>query len=407
MQDYFILETPQKLFTKDFKNFLKIIPLTITSPMSPLLEDECVLAYVISGKGKIFINGISFELKSGSLCQLHSFHTFLIEPDIRHPLNMLFLVDDYTLMGYWGFFQNDSTTEIDEIFYLSPVIYPNKETQKTIEHIFDIFRDEERSQEKHSLLIRSTLCARIRYLYQYICKNQPKNCAHYHPTPIWNIMIYITVYGAMNLNLEKLSALFQLPSSTINKELRRITNMSFAQFLARARINYASGALMLEHISLQSIAVNSGFSSESTFFRQFYKYRGCTPKEYRQQIAAEKFRNPNALVSDKAYEILHYIICHFNHETSLKALCNDLYMTEQNVADTLGKKFHTTYHQLVTVYRLRYAQALLLVSPMTLEDISAYCGFNSVHTFIRLFKEKNQMTPTEYRNIYPRAPLNA
>ncbi|MCD7819355.1 MAG: helix-turn-helix domain-containing protein, partial [Lachnospiraceae bacterium] len=327
MQDYFILETPQKRFTKDFQNFLKIIPLTITAPMSPLLEDESVLAYVVSGKGRIFINGISFELKPGSLCQFHSYHTFLIEPDVRHPLQMLFLVDDYTLMGYWGFFQNDSTTEIDEIFYLPPVIYPNKETQKTIEHIFDIFREEERSQEKHSLLIRSTLCARIRYLYQYICKNHPKNCAHYQPTPIWNIMIYITVYGSMNLNLEKLSALFHLPAAAINKELRRITNMSFSQFLARARINYASGALMLEHISLQSIAANSGFSSESSFFRQFYKYRGCTPKEYRRQIAAEKFQNPNALVSDNAYEILHYIICNFNHEISLKTLCNDLYMT--------------------------------------------------------------------------------
>lgn len=71
-------------------------------------------------------------------------------------------------------------------------------------------------------------------------------------------------------------------------------------------------------------------------------------------------------------------------------------MTEPNVTGTLAKKFHTTYHELVTLFRIRYAQALLLVSPLPLEDIAANCGFHSVHTFIRQFKAKNQMTPTEY-----------
>jgi len=397
---YMLYEAPQKFFTDDFRTFLKAVPMTITTTMPPLLEDECILAYVVSGKGLIHINGIPFELKPGSLCQLHSYYVFQIEPEHLQPLRMIFLVEDYTLMSYLSFFTSDSESEIQDTFYLPPVIYPCMEDQKRICSLFDTIQEEDSFLQKHNVLIKSAISARIRCLYQHICLNKRKYRARYTPSVIWNIMIYMTVYGYTDLNIEKVSAQFQISPVLLNRELKRITYMNFSQFLARARINYASAALMLEQISLHSIAVNSGFTSESTFFRQFYKYRGCTPKDYREKIAAEKFQQPNSIISDKAYEILFYIIQHFNEETSLKALCQDLYLTEQSVTTILDRRFQTTYHHLITTYRLRYAQALLLASPMKLEDIAAYCGFHSAHTFIRLFKEKEQMTPTEYRNKY-------
>ena len=124
------------------------------------------------------------------------------------------------------------------------------------------------------------------------------------------------------------------------------------------------------------------------------------PQEYRRQIAAVKFQNPDVLVSDDAYEILYYITCHFNDEITLKKLCNELYITEQNAASILQKKFQLSFHEMVAIFRLRYAQAMLLVSPMTLVDISACCGFQSVHTFIRLFRAKKHLTPTAYRKKY-------
>ena len=124
------------------------------------------------------------------------------------------------------------------------------------------------------------------------------------------------------------------------------------------------------------------------------------PQEYRRQIAAVKFQNPDVLVSDDAYEILYYITCHFNDEITLKILCNELYITEQNAASILQKKFQISFHEMVAIFRLRYAQAMLLVSPMTLVDISACCGFQSVHTFIRLFRAKKHLTPTAYRKKY-------
>lgn len=399
-QKYILYETPGKFFTNDFRYFLRAIPMTITTAMPPLLENECVLAYIVSGMGCIYINGILFRIKPGSLCQFHSYHVFQIEPEGTRPLEIIFLVEDYTLMSYWGFSAPDPSSEVQNTFYLPPVIEPCAEDQKSIRQLFAAIQKEDSHPKKHSLLIKSAIGARIMCLYQHICLANVKNHTRYTPSAVWNAMIYITAYGYLNLTLEDVSAQFQITPVLLNRELKRITYMNFSQFLARSRINYASAALMLEQISLHSIAVNSGFASESTFFRQFYKHRGCTPKEYREKIAAEKFQQPNTFISDKAYEILFYIIRHFNEETSLKTLCNDLYMTEQSVTTILDRCFHTTYHHLLTVYRLRYAQALLLVSPMKLEDIAAYCGFHSSHTFIRRFKEEKQITPTEYRNKY-------
>lgn len=395
-----LLEAPKKYFTKDFRYFLNPVSLDIKTPIPPLLEDEAVIAYVHSGAGQVVVNGIPFKLCPGAFCQFHSYHIFTIYPDLLNSLRITFLIDDYTLMSYWGFSDTDREEEIQDIFYLPPVIYPDSGTQDRILHILENISEECAMQKQHSLLIRTALSARLRNLYMYLCKNSLAETPSFTPTAIWNLIIFLTVYCCQDLTTASMAEQFDIPVSLINRQLRQITGLNFGRFLSRARINYAAGAIMVERLSLQSIAVNSGFSSESTFFRQFLRHRGCTPKEYREKIADEKFRNPNHFITDKVYEILYYILCHFKEEISLKKMCRELYMTEQHVTLVLKQKYNATYHEIVTLHRLRYAQALLLVSPMNLEDIAYYSGFPSVHTLIRQFQEKYNLSPTVYRKKY-------
>lgn len=394
------IDSPQKFFTKDFQNFLKPIRLIIDTQSITFLEDDCVLAYVYSGKGTLFVNGIEFPLKAGSFCRLHSYHIFKIFPDDLHPLDMIFLTEDYTHMSYWGFFQeNINTSEID-LFYFPPVINPRREIQVQIEDIFKHLLKEDTDREKQNLSIQSVLSSKLCFLFQYECHANPKITKVENPSPLWNAIIYLTICANTKATLEDTARLFHIKPDRLNQQFRQVMHMNFTQFLARARINYSCGALMLEQISLSSIAANSGFSSESTFYRQFKKYRGCMPEEYRKRLAKYKYKNPYTMVSDNAYEILYYIVCHFKNDISLSNLCKDLYVTEQSVNAILKQHFNVTYHEMVNVFRIRYAQALLLASDMVLEDLSLCCGFHSVHTFIRVFKEENNLTPTEYRKKY-------
>ncbi len=395
-----LLEAPKKYFTNDFRYFLNPVSLDLKTKMPPLLEDESVIAYVHSGYGQVVVNGSSFKLCPGAFCQFHSYHAFTLQPDFLNPLRISFLIDDYTLMSYWGFSDTNREQEIQDIFYLPPVIYPDRETQNRILHILDNISEECAMQKLHNLLIRTTLSARLRNLYMYLCKNSLAKTPSFTPTKIWNLIIFLTVYCRQKLTIDSMAEQFEISASSVNRQLRQITGLNFSQFLSRARVNYAAGAIMVDRLSLQSIAVNSGFASESTFFRQFLRHRGCTPKEYREKIADEKFQNPNHFITDKVYEILYYILCHFKEDISLKKMCRELYLTEQHVTLVLKQKYNATYHEIVTLYRLRYAQALLLVSPLNLEDIAYYSGFPSVHTLIRQFEMNYNMSPTAYRKKY-------
>ena len=80
--------------------------------------------------------------------------------------------------------------------------------------------------------------------------------------------------------------------------------------------------------------------------------------------------------------------------TSLAALYgkNEKYLGRLFLAET-----GMTFKQYLTEIRLKHARDLLLVSGASILDIALDCGFGSVSYFNRLFRQRYQMTPSEYR----------
>ena len=50
--------------------------------------------------------------------------------------------------------------------------------------------------------------------------------------------------------------------------------------------------------------------------------------------------------------------------------------------------------------RLDVARQLMLETPISLSELSRYCGFSSQGAFTRLFKQQYSMTPREYKNLH-------
>jgi two-component system response regulator YesN len=53
--------------------------------------------------------------------------------------------------------------------------------------------------------------------------------------------------------------------------------------------------------------------------------------------------------------------------------------------------------QYIQGERIKLAQKLLLGSTYSVSEITERCGYLSESTFCRVFKQKNGVTPTEYR----------
>lgn len=76
----------------------------------------------------------------------------------------------------------------------------------------------------------------------------------------------------------------------------------------------------------------------------------------------------------------------------------DVLETNASYLSRIFKKYEgKTLQQYIQEERLLRAQNLLMVSELTLEEISSYLGFSSQSHFGKLLKEKTGMTPNEYR----------
>lgn len=66
------------------------------------------------------------------------------------------------------------------------------------------------------------------------------------------------------------------------------------------------------------------------------------------------------------------------------------------VSDYFNKVLKVTFTQYINTLRLNYAESLIRERRIKMSQVGYSSGFNSDHTFRRLFKEKYGCTPTEY-----------
>jgi transcriptional regulator GlxA family with amidase domain len=66
-------------------------------------------------------------------------------------------------------------------------------------------------------------------------------------------------------------------------------------------------------------------------------------------------------------------------------------------------RFKATYgmppHRYLLEMRVAHAGELLRSTPLSQEEIAAYCGFADIHHFSKRFKRCTGMTPGAYRNV--------
>jgi AraC-like DNA-binding protein len=71
----------------------------------------------------------------------------------------------------------------------------------------------------------------------------------------------------------------------LNLLLRRFADTTFHDLLARYRIEKCLGLLHEKNYTLTEIYGRCGFNSSTTFDRQFKRWVGCLPSEYKSTLA--------------------------------------------------------------------------------------------------------------------------
>lgn len=107
-----------------------------------------------------------------------------------------------------------------------------------------------------------------------------------------DVMDYIDTHYMDELTLEDVASTIGFSKYHFTRLFKQYTNTTFYDYLSFKRIKVAESLLMQPDLSITEIALQSGFSSISTFNRCFKQQKNCTPSEYRSLYSTkgDRFR---------------------------------------------------------------------------------------------------------------------
>ncbi|MDQ6422720.1 response regulator [Paenibacillus sp. LHD-117] len=94
---------------------------------------------------------------------------------------------------------------------------------------------------------------------------------------------YIDANYRDNLTLQFLAQRFDITPSYLGKRFRMLVKESFNDYLNRIRIDKSQQLLKTTRDPANEISLQVGFVDPNYFYRQFKKYTGCSPTEYRKK----------------------------------------------------------------------------------------------------------------------------
>lgn len=95
------------------------------------------------------------------------------------------------------------------------------------------------------------------------------------------VFTYLDRHFAEDLTLEDVAAVAGFSKFHFSRTFKQLSGCNFYEYLLHRRIKSSEAMLMKPNLSISQIALQSGFSSVSTFNRTFKKLKGCTPTQYR------------------------------------------------------------------------------------------------------------------------------
>ncbi len=108
------------------------------------------------------------------------------------------------------------------------------------------------------------------------------------------------------------------------------------------------------------------------------------------------YGNQNQFDQERVARTLAYIESHYPR-AALEELCQELHQSPSQLSKFIKKHTGHTFKELLQTKRLNQAVFLLSTTELAVSDIIAAVGYDNTSYFYRVFQERFQMTPGEYR----------
>lgn len=176
--------------------------------------------------------------------------------------------------------------------YLTPDIpyaflQPETETgQRCLEKLRQIYQVYQEKAFGYEYALHNLICEVWLYLVRenWGETEQSKKTRSASEERIYQALSYIQQHFARQITLEEICGMLHVSKSECCRCFRQKLRMTPFAYIMTYRVNEAAQRLAESTDSVTEIAQQCGFGSDSYFCKQFRRYMGCTPLEYRRRM---------------------------------------------------------------------------------------------------------------------------
>ena len=103
-----------------------------------------------------------------------------------------------------------------------------------------------------------------------------------HHQEVGSVIGFMQAHPEQDITLPKVAAMVNLSPNYFSQLFKDETGVSFTEYLANVRLEYAKSLLRSGHLSLQEIVTRCGFSDAAYFCKFFKKRTGMSPGQWRK-----------------------------------------------------------------------------------------------------------------------------
>jgi AraC-like DNA-binding protein len=109
---------------------------------------------------------------------------------------------------------------------------------------------------------------------------------------------------------------------------------------------------------------------------------------------------PNYINSESINDVVNiqkYIALNIESDITLEKLARHFYVSKYHLSRIFKTVTGFNFKDYLVLYRLNEAKKLLLSTDFSVTDISQMIGYKDVNHFIRIFCQRENVTPLQYR----------
>ncbi len=238
------------------------------------------LLYVMKGSYTVTLDDISYEIGEGDLTLFcsGSIHQVVTGESAQNTYYVIKIPPSFFL----DFAGRGSGAEYAMRFALNlrenKYVWYKEELEKTdIKRILDTLINES-IQKKYAseVAIKLKVMELMLTILRYDTTSKPlANDQTTHQ--IYKVMNYVQERYAEDIDEKELAAIYGMSYSHFSRSFKKVTSMTFKNYLNRTRIRKAQQLLYLKDCSITEAAISCGYNSISYFIKVYRLFTGTTP----------------------------------------------------------------------------------------------------------------------------------